>query len=83
MEKKNDLSDDHGITNWPYFLLFSYLYLLQGIVSGIISTIPYVYPKLPDYNSMALFGAHLLPFSFKLIIGTIPAIKLLFSKNIV
>jgi hypothetical protein len=56
---------------------------VQGIVSGIIGTMPYVYPKLPDYNSMALFGANLLPFSFKFILGISNLMKLLFSKNTV
>lgn len=49
--------------------MFSYLYLVQGIVSGIIGTMPYIYLQLPDYNTMALFGAHMLPFSFKFILG--------------
>lgn len=66
----NDLSDDSTITNWPYFLIFSYIYLLQGVISGIIGTMPYIYPILPNYNTMALFNANLLPFSFKFILGT-------------
>lgn len=67
----NDFSDDAPIQNWSLFLLFSALYLLQGIISGVIGTMPYIYPQLPDYNSMALFNANLLPFSFKFIIGTL------------
>lgn len=79
----NDLSDDAPITNWGYFILFSYLYLLQGVISGIISTMPYIYPILPGYNSMALFNANLLPFSFKFIIGTHFFMQLLSYKNTV
>ena len=79
----NDLSDDTAINNWSYFILFSYLYLIQGIISGIIGTMPYVYPHLPDYNTMALFGAQLMPFSFKFILGTFIFIKPLSFKNTV
>ena len=77
----NDLSDNTAITNWGYFILFSYLYLLQGIVSGIIGTTPYIYAQLPDYNTMALFGANLLPFSFKFVLGSSPATQRPSSKS--
>ncbi len=63
--------------------MFSYLYLIQGIISGIIGTMPYIYPQLPDYNTMALFGANLIPFSFKFILGIYILIKLLSFKNTV
>lgn len=36
------------INNWGYFLLFSYLYVIQGIVSGFASTMPYLYAQLPN-----------------------------------
>ncbi len=50
MESKDD-DDNHDlgkITNWGYFLLFSYLYVVQGIVSGFAATMPYLYSQLPD-----------------------------------
>jgi hypothetical protein len=67
--------DDHDIgeiNNWGYFLLFSYLYLIQGVVSGFAATMPYIYSQLPDYSTMAIFNSTNLPFSFKFIIGTPP-----------
>ena len=51
------------------FALFCYLYLMQGAVSGVISTMPYTYPKLPDIETMALFHSISLPYSFKFIVG--------------
>lgn len=51
------------------FLLFSYLYLIQGVVIGLIGTMPYIYPHLPDIETMALFNSISLPYSFKFLIG--------------
>ena len=48
----------------PYMLFF-YLYLVQGIALSIGGTMPYVYPHLPSYSTLALFAAVTLPFSFK------------------
>jgi thiosulfate reductase cytochrome b subunit len=62
--ERNDLSDHTPIKNWKYFSLFSYLYVLQGVITGIAMTMPYVYPILPSVSTMALFNATQLPFSF-------------------
>lgn len=43
---------------------------------------PYIYPELPSYNVMAVFGAALLPFSFKFLLGTLLVIKLRLLKSI-
>ena len=57
------------ITNWGYFTLFSYLYVIQGIVSGFAATMPYIYTQLPDTNTMTIFNSTNLPFSLKFLIG--------------
>jgi hypothetical protein len=52
------------------FLLFSYLYFVQGCVIGIAGTMPYIYKELPDVHTMALFHAVTLPYSLKFLLGT-------------
>lgn len=47
------------------------MYILQGIVSGIISTMPYVYKNLPSISTMAIFSATNMPFTLKFLIGKI------------
>jgi hypothetical protein len=69
------------INHWGYFLLFSYLYLIQGVVSGFAATMPYIYKELPDVSTMAIFNSTNLPFSFKFIIGTSSPTQRPFSKN--
>lgn len=51
-------------------MLFSYLYFIQGVIIGLVSTVPYVYPRLPDIDTMALFNSAALPYSFKFLLGT-------------
>jgi hypothetical protein len=58
------------INHCGYFVLFSYLYLIQGVVSGFAATMPYIYAELPDVSTMAIFNSTNLPFSLKFLIGT-------------
>jgi len=53
------------------FILFSYLYFVQGAIIGISGTMPYIYKELPDVHTMALFHAVTLPYSLKFLLGTI------------
>lgn len=69
------------ITHWGYFLLFSYLYIIQGVVSGFASTMPYIYSELPDVSTMAIFNSANLPFSFKFLIGILSDTQPPSSKN--
>ena len=64
------LADELEQTNWGLFFLFSLTYILEGLITGFISTMPYVYPSLPDVDTMALFSATTLPFAFKFVLGT-------------
>lgn len=48
---------------------------------GLIGTMPYVYPTLPDIDTMALFNSISLPYSFKFLIGILPSTQPPFSKN--
>lgn len=47
-QQKEDNHDLGVINNWGYFFLFSYFYISQGVLSGFISTMPYIYSQLPD-----------------------------------
>ena len=51
------------------FVLFSYLYFVQGAIMGIAGTMPYIYKELPDVHTMALFSAVTLPYSLKFLLG--------------
>jgi len=51
------------------YLLFCYLYFIQGLMIGVVGTIPYVYPELPDVDTMIIFNNLSIPYSFKFIIG--------------
>jgi hypothetical protein len=43
---------------------------------------PYVYPSLPDIDTMALFNSLSLPYSFKFLIGKAASIQLHSSRNL-
>ena len=67
---ENKEREDKGQVSRGTFLLFSYLYFIQGVIIGLIGTMPYIYPTLPDIDTMALFNSISLPYSFKFLIGT-------------
>jgi hypothetical protein len=48
---------------------------------GLIGTMPYVYPTLPDIDTMALFNSISLPYSFKFLIGILPSTQRPSYKN--
>jgi hypothetical protein len=50
-------------------MFFIYLYFTQGLILSMSGTMPFIYPKLPSYDVMAVFTATSLPYSFKFLIG--------------
>lgn len=48
---------------------------------GLIGTMPYVYPTLPDIDTMALFNSISLPYSFKFVMGILPSTQRPSSRN--
>jgi hypothetical protein len=77
---ENKQGEKEGVSRGT-FLLFSYLYFIQGVIIGLIGTMPYIYPTLPDVDTMALFNSITLPYSFKFLIGTPTCTQRRFSKN--
>lgn len=69
VQKEEGEKEVGSITNWGYFALYSYFYVIQGIVSGFAATMPYLYSQLPSESTMAIFNSTDLPFSFKFLIG--------------
>lgn len=49
---------------------------------GIIGTIPYVYPELPDIDTMLIFNTLSIPYSFKFLIGNNYNMQHHYYKNI-
>lgn len=45
--------------------MIGYLYFIQGVILSIPSSMPYVYPSLPDYRTLSMFSLVALPFSLK------------------
>jgi len=44
---ENKQGEKEGVSRGT-FLLFPYLYFIQGVIIGLIGTMPYIYPTLPD-----------------------------------
>ena len=49
---------------------------------GIIGTIPYVYPELPDVDTMIIFNNLTIPYSFKFLIGKDYRMQRPYYKNL-
>lgn len=63
-----------------YYLCFL-LYFLQGTVEAIPATMPYLYPELPPYTTLALFSMTDFPFSLKFLLCTSSPTQPPSSKN--
>lgn len=48
---------------------------------GIVGTMPYIYPALPDVHTMAIFNAVGISYSLKFLFGTFTLIQLLSSRD--
>jgi hypothetical protein len=46
------------------------LYLVQSLFFGFYFSLPLTYTEVPDYQTLGLFAAAMLPYSLKFIMGT-------------
>lgn len=46
------------------------LYIVQSLFFGFYFSLPLTYTEVPDYQTLSLFAAAMLPYSLKFIMGT-------------
>lgn len=59
------------------------LYTIQSLFYGFYISFPLTYTIVPDYQTLSIFAAAGLPYSFKFIMGNIILMKHLFNKDFI